>query len=233
MDMTQPKNIIITLLVLVVLLGGAAALMNTNSRNTTPVNPPGSEDAKTPNQDAQASAIVSARAAATQEVTHVTIKTAKGDIKLALYPKVAPKTVQNFVTLAQKGFYNGLTFHRVVPGFVIQGGDPKGNGTGGPGYQFEDEINPTSLGLPDPLIKQNEARGYAYNYSLTSLPVDVGALAMANAGPNTNGSQFFIVTDAPQDHLNGLHTVFGKVLEGMDVVHKIQQGDKMTSVVVE
>ena len=153
------------------------------------------------------------------------IQTDKGDIKLELYPEAAPKTVANFVALADKGFYNGLTFHRVVPDFVVQGGDPKGDGTGGPGYTFVDEINPWSLGLSEDAIKSYEAQGYQYDKSLTSHKMEVGALAMANSGANTNGSQFFIVTTQAQPHLDGKHTVFGRVTEGMDVVKKIQQGD--------
>lgn len=164
------------------------------------------------------------------------IKTEKGDIALELYPKLAPTTVANFVKLADKGFYNGIKFHRVIPSFMIQGGDPLSRidspavGTGGPGYTFKDEINPKSLGLSDEEISQLEAQGYRYNYDLTSLPVDVGALAMANSGPDTNGSQFFIVTYSAQPHLNGKHTVFGKVVEGMEVVRTIGQGDVMTTI---
>ena len=166
-----------------------------------------------------------------------TMITAKGNIVLELYPKVAPKTVANFVKLAQDKFYDGTKFHRVIDDFMIQGGDPLSKldpaslpagrqvGTGGPGYTFEDEINFKSLGAPDELIAQYEAQGYKYNNSLQSLPVDPGYIAMANAGPNTNGSQFFIVTTKPQQHLYGKHTVFGKVVSGMDVVLKIAQGD--------
>lgn len=153
------------------------------------------------------------------------IKTDKGDIKLELYPEAAPKTVANFVALADKGFYSDLTFHRVVSGFMIQGGDPKGDGTGGPGYTFADEINPWSLGLSEETIKSYQAQGYQYDKSLTSHKMEVGALAMANSGANTNGSQFFIVTTQAQPHLDGKHTVFGQVIEGLDVVRKIQQGD--------
>lgn len=165
-------------------------------------------------------------------VKAMTIKTAKGDIKLELYPEAAPKIVANFVALAEKGFYNGLTFHRVVPDFVVQGGDPKGDGTGGPGYAFADEINPWSLGLPEETIASYEAQGYKYDKNLVSHKMEVGALAMANSGPNTNGSQFFIVTTQAQPHLDGKHTVFGKVIEGMDVVRRIQQGDIMNQIIV-
>ncbi len=160
------------------------------------------------------------------------IKTDRGNIKIEFYPEAAPKTVLNFATLAKNGFYNGLTFHRVVADFVIQGGDPKGDGTGGPGYTFEDEINPWSLGLSEETIKSYEAQGYQYNKSLTSHKMEAGSLAMANSGPNTNGSQFFIVTDEAQPHLDGKHTVFGRVIEGMDVVKKIQQGDIMKEITI-
>ena len=159
------------------------------------------------------------------------METAKGDIEIELYPKVAPKTVLNFIALSQKGFYDGTKFHRVVPGFVIQGGDPLSRtdnqkvGTGGPGYNFEDEINPKSLNVPDAVIKQLEAAGYKYDYTLKSLPSSVGAVSMANAGPNTNGSQFFVIIEEDQPSLNGKHTVFGKVVKGMDVVRAIKQGD--------
>lgn len=144
----------------------------------------------------------------------VTIHTAKGDIELELYPNDAPKTVQNFATHAKKGYYNGLTFHRVEPGFVIQGGDPNGNGTGGYsifGATFEDELNPDT---------ESYKTGYVE-----------GVLAMANRGPNTNGSQFFIML-ADNTTLPKNYTIFGKVTKGMDVVKKITVGDKMTSVEV-
>lgn len=135
------------------------------------------------------------------------IATAKGTIEIELQPQYAPKTVNNFVFLAREGFYDGVTFHRVIPNFMIQGGDPTGTGRGGPGYRFEDEF------------KGNPLRH------------ETGSLSMANAGPNTNGSQFFI-THAPQPHLNNRHTVFGKVTKGQDVVDAIRQGDAMTSVTI-
>ena len=137
-----------------------------------------------------------------------TIETDKGDIELKLYPENAPKTVNNFVFLANEGFYDGVTFHRVIGDFMIQGGDPTGTGSGGPGYKFKDEV------------KNNPLRH------------ETGVLSMANAGPNTNGSQFFI-THSPQPHLNGRHTVFGKVVSGMNVVSAIQQGDAMVKVSIQ
>jgi peptidyl-prolyl cis-trans isomerase B (cyclophilin B) len=137
----------------------------------------------------------------------VTMETDKGSIELELYPQYAPKTVNNFVFLAQEGFYDGVSFHRVISDFVIQGGDPTGTGRGGPGYSFEDEC----AGNP--------------------LKHETGSISMANAGPNTNGSQFFIA-HSPQPHLNGCHTVFGKVTKGQDVVNAIRQGDKMSKVTI-
>ncbi len=181
------------------------------------------------------------------------IETDKGNIKLELFIKDAPKTVENFVKLANEKFYDGIKFHRVMSDFMIQGGDPisKGvhgkdfiyegdenpnnlpmAGTGGPGYSFEDEINPWSLGLDENTIEISESRGYKYTKDLNSHKVDVESLAMANSGPNTNGSQFFIVTMTPQPHLDGLHTVFGKVVEGIDVVRMIERGDMMNKVYV-
>ena len=124
------------------------------------------------------------------------IETNKGRIEIELFDADAPKTVENFTKLARDGFYDGLIFHRVIKDFMVQGGCPQGTGTGGPGYQFEDEINPHKI------VR--------------------GALAMANAGPNTNGSQFFIVTVDAAPWLDGKHTVFGEVTGGMDVVDKIE-----------
>ena len=141
--------------------------------------------------------------------THrVTMETTRGVIVLELAPQYAPKTVNNFVFLVQEGFYDGVTFHRVIADFVIQGGDPTGTGRGGPGYQFEDEFAGNPL--------KNER----------------GAISMANAGPHTNGSQFFIL-HSPQPHLNGKHTVFGKVVQGLEVVDAIRAGDKMHKVTVK
>jgi cyclophilin family peptidyl-prolyl cis-trans isomerase len=129
-------------------------------------------------------------------VSEATMSTNHGDITFELFDEDAPKTVENFRTLARKGFYDGLVFHRIIKDFMIQGGCPKGTGTGGPGYEFEDEINDHK--------------------------VVRGALAMANAGPNTNGSQFFIVTIPEAGWLDGKHTVFGKVTGGMEVVDALE-----------
>ncbi len=144
----------------------------------------------------------------TDKTYRATITTPRGTITLDMHPEHAPKTVNNFVTLARDGFYDGLVFHRVIPNFMVQGGDPTGTGMGGPGYTFEDETQ----GNP--------------------LKHERGVISMANSGPNTNGSQFFI-THGPQPHLNGRHTVFGEVTEGMDVVDAIKQGDTMDSVTIE
>jgi cyclophilin family peptidyl-prolyl cis-trans isomerase len=130
-------------------------------------------------------------------MTTATLHTNHGAIELDLFDDDAPETVQNFLKLSRDGFYDGVIFHRVIPDFMIQGGDPTGTGTGGPGYQFEDEIN------------QHK--------------VERGALAMANAGPNTNGSQFFIVTTDAAPWLDGKHTVFGRVTSGMDVADEISE----------
>ena len=141
-----------------------------------------------------------------------TINTNQGSITVDLFAKDAPKTVNNFVFLAQDGFYDGVIFHRVIKNFMIQGGDPTGTGTGGPGYKFEDEIVPT-------LVFDRK-----------------GLLAMANSGPGTNGSQFFITT-IPTDWLNGKHTIFGEVSQGQEVMDTINDiatgaGDKPTQPVV-
>ena len=133
-------------------------------------------------------------------MTLATLHTSEGPIAIELFPEDAPKTVENFTRLASDGFYDGLSFHRVIPDFMIQSGCPRGDGTGGPGYTFEDE--------------PNEHR------------VERGALAMANAGPNTNGSQFFIVTADACPWLDGKHTVFGQVSSGQDVVDRISQVDR-------
>lgn len=154
------------------------------------------------------------------------IHTSMGDIEVEFYKNDAPKAVENMTLLSQKGYYNNLTWHRVIKSFMIQGGDPGGDGRGGEsawGGYFDDEINPTSLGLTQDQISQYETKGYKYNYSLTSHKMQVGSLAMANAGPNTNGSQFFIVTEKDQPHLDGQHTVFGHVIKGLDVAVKISE----------
>lgn len=135
-----------------------------------------------------------------------TIETGKGNIVLKLFASDVPVTVNNFVFLAREGFYDDTTFHRVISDFMAQGGDPIGTGTGGPGYKFADEF--------------------------TEHTHVTGALSMANAGPNTNGSQFFI-TYAPQDHLNGKHSVFGQLVSGMDVLKAMENGDTIVRITIE
>jgi len=142
------------------------------------------------------------------KVFTVKLETSRGDIELELYAEHAPKTVNNFVFLINESFYDGVTFHRVIDKFMIQGGDPEGTGRGGPGYRFEDEL------VDNPLKHESKV------------------ISMANAGPNTNGSQFFI-THLPTPHLDGKHTVFGKVTQGVDVVDAIRQGDVITKASVK
>jgi cyclophilin family peptidyl-prolyl cis-trans isomerase len=139
-------------------------------------------------------------------IYQVVISTDRGDITMELDPKLAPNTVNNFVSQARAGFYDGLTFHRVVPDFVVQGGDPEGSGRGGPGYKFADE----------------PVKG---DYTL-------GAVAMANAGPNTNGSQFFICIDDCRHKLDKAYNLFGYVIDGIDVAQAVSQGDVMRTVSV-
>ena len=135
-----------------------------------------------------------------------TIETEKGKIVLELFASDVPVTVANFVFLSREGFYNGTTFHRVIPGFMAQGGDPTGTGSGGPGYKFTDEFTE-----------------HAHN---------IGVLSMANAGPNTNGSQFFI-TYTPQPHLDGKHSVFGQLVTGMDILKTIENCDAIVGITIE
>lgn len=184
-----------------VAIGGVVYTMRQNNKLSSVVSKPYSTASTSPNATALTSNLPSNTTVPMSSITPVketvkaTFKTNKGIIELELDGAAAPITVGNFVQLAKAGFYNGVIFHRVIPQFMIQGGDPTGTGMGGPGYQFEDEVN--------------------------SLKVVRGALAMANAGENTNGSQFFIVTGAAFPHLDGKHTVFGKVTAGMDVVDAI------------
>lgn len=143
-------------------------------------------------------------------MTKAKVETNKGSFTIEFFDNQTPNTVKNIVSLAQSGFYNGVKFHRVIPDFVVQGGDPTGTGGGGPGYQIADEVD-------------------------NSVQIHVlGALSMANSGPNTNGSQFFIVLNPNScKHLNNKHTVFGKVVDGMNVVNMINQGDHIIKVTVE
>ena len=147
-------------------------------------------------------------ASASAEKLSAEIETSRGKIEIELTPDKTPVTVANFVNLAQKGFYNGVTFHRIIPNFMVQGGDPTATGSGGPGYKFEDEFD-SSLKHDTP-----------------------GVLSMANSGPGTNGSQFFI-THVPTPWLDGKHSVFGKVISGQKVVDTLKQGDKIEKVTIK
>ena len=147
----------------------------------------------------------SATDTASMQDIRIILTTSKGPIEATLEPSKAPVTVANFLNLSKRGYYNGLTFHRVIKQFMIQGGDPTGTGSGGPGYRFEDEVNSG--------LKHDRP----------------GIFSMANAGPRTNGSQFFI-THVPTPHLDGKHTVFGHVTKGMDVVNAINGGDKIEKI---
>lgn len=178
------------------------------------------------------------------------LHTSMGDIEITFYGESAPKTIDNFKQLAEKNYYNNLTWHRVIKSFMIQTGDPKGDGTGGEsadGATFADEINADSLGLDKQIVGSTpsvygqistadkpkyaqmtvkqyyESKGSKYDMSVTSHKLVAGSVAMANRGPDTNGSQFFIVTDSPQPHLDGQHTVFASVTKGMDIVKKISE----------
>ena len=150
-------------------------------------------------------AAISATNAHSMEDIRIIVKTSKGDIEGTLFASKAPLTVASYLNLAKRGYYDGLTFHRVIANFMIQGGDPTGTGMGGPGYKFEDEVK-TGLKHDKP-----------------------GIFSMANSGPGTNGSQFFI-THVPTPHLDGKHTVFGEVTKGQNVVNAIAQGDKILKI---
>jgi len=141
------------------------------------------------------------------EDIRITLQTSKGDIEATLYASQVPITIASFLNLAQRGYYDGISFHRVIPNFMIQGGDPTGSGAGGPGYKFEDEFLPN--------LRHDKA----------------GTFSMANAGPGTNGSQFFI-THGPTPHLDHKHTVFGETTKGQDVIDAIAQGDLIKGIVI-
>jgi peptidyl-prolyl cis-trans isomerase B (cyclophilin B) len=201
--MKHPSRIIIPAIVLLLLGAGCAKPItppSDNYQSATPTNQ--SQPKKTMTKNYPPPTVLP-EAERTNKQAHIV--TAKGDIIFELLPD-APLTASNFISLAKVGYFDGLTFHRVVPEFVIQGGDPSGNGTGGPGYQFKDEP-----------VKRK---------------YDPGVVAMANAGPNTNGSQFFIMLPGNQG-LPPQYTIFGKVTKGMDVVSKIVVGDVMTKVTIE
>jgi len=200
------KNIILSIIVIAVVIALGYYLFKPNDKSAEVVLTPDMilDDVATTtgnsnNVSNPTSVATSTTTNLNKKTNMVTIETNYGKIVIETYNTDAPNTVQNFITLANKGFYNGLTFHRVIKGFMIQGGDPSGNGTGGPGYKFADELNPAT-----PSYKAGYKKG---------------VVAMANSGPNTNGSQFFIMhADYP---LPNAYTIFGKVVSGQDVVDKI------------
>ena len=214
------KNIIFSLVIIgVVILGGWYIFgreTNTSKQDTNQAVTPTEDSSNTPSTMIKATTTQASNIMTDNKKTHmVTIETNYGKIVFQTYDSDAPNTVANFIKLTNKKFYDNLTFHRVIPGFMIQGGDPNGNGTGGPGYQFDDELNP-------------DTDSYKAGYKK-------GVVAMANAGPNTNGSQFYIMTADYQ--LPNKYTIFGKVVSGQDVVDKIAlvktgQSDKPITPVV-
>ena len=212
---------IISGIICVAVIGGIIWWASANSSSSTTSSTPATSNEASGTLSASISTTTAASAASTTAVQNfmnkITIQTNKGTIVFETYDADAPNTVNNFITLANKGFYNGLIFHRVIEGFMIQGGDPTGTGRGDPGYKFADELNP-------------ETPSYQAGY----VP---GTVAMANSGPNTNGSQFFIMqADNPLPHL---YTIFGKVLSGIDVVNAIaavsvdSQDKPLTPIVME
>lgn len=210
----------ILLLVAIVSIGVFLILILSNQNNEKPKTPNITLDVTPTSQPKADPPLAEAKISLSPDIASVSattgvIKTAKGDIEVEFYPEDAPKTVTNFATLAKNGFYDNLTFHRVEPGFVIQGGDPNGNGSGGTsiyGPTFSDELKTTT-------------KSYKAGYK-------EGVLAMANRGPNTNSSQFFIML-ADNTSLPKNYTIFGKVTSGMDVVKEIQKGDKILTIDVQ
>ena len=200
------KSIVASLLALLLLGAGCAASTNTQESATNTTDATNTSTSTNTSVPSTTRAFPGILTEAERLNKIVKIETAKGEIVIELYGDTAPKAVSNFISLIQSGFYNGLTFHRREEGFVIQGGDPEGNGRGGPGYTFEDELDDS------------------YTYTR-------GTVAMANRGPDTNGSQFFIMLS---DYaLPKKYTIFGKVISGMEVVDQIAVGDVMTTVTVE
>ena len=198
--MKTSKTFIIIIIAILIIAGIIFAFYENNNQQKV-----SQKSAPVPSQTSQNSSSTSnsqTSNATIKNMSHIiTIKTNLGDISFETYDADAPNTVKNFITLAEKGFYNGVIFHRVIPGFMIQGGDPTGTGTGGPGYTFADELNPDTASYKAGYLK--------------------GVVAMANAGPNTNGSQFFImVSDYP---LPNSYTIFGKVVSGQDVADAISK----------
>lgn len=214
-----PTSVYVTLIICVIVLGVGYYIWSqsqgeSNIQGST--NPQSTADTSAPTPIAPVATPVSEQPQSLKNLMHtITIETNKGTIVFETYDQDAPKAAKNFVDLANKGYYNGIIFHRVIKGFMIQGGDPTGTGTGGPGYTFEDELNPSTASYKE---------GYKR-----------GVVAMANAGPNTNGSQFFIMH---QDYpLPNNYTIFGKVIKGMEIVDAIANtktgaGDKPVDPIV-
>jgi len=196
--MSTSSRWLTAIIIVIIVLAGVQWYLN--SRPTAPFNEYGNVSTSTPAAATATTTSPATTSTIAKNFMHtVTIQTSKGTIVFETYDADAPNTVKNFITLADKGFYNGLIFHRVIAGFMIQGGDPTGTGMGGPGYKFADELNPTT---------DSYKTGYVR-----------GTVAMANSGPNTNGSQFFIMQKDNQLPHN--YTIFGKVISGMDVVDAI------------
>lgn len=233
MDLSTTSHRLGFIAALVVIAGIAVAFFMTNDTESDAtilaVEQSSARSETAPAEAAQSAAAPQSAASAKGIASGAVFETNRGDIEVKFYAAEAPKTVESFSRLAQAGFYNGTTFHRVIPNFMIQGGDPLTKdeaernrwGTGGPGFQFEDEINAVSLGLSSASIAGLESEGYRYRTDIRSKKLVRGTLAMANSGPNTNGSQFFIVTAQSTPWLDGRHTAFGEVIRGMDVVDVI------------
>lgn len=214
-----PTSVYVTLIICVIVLGVGYYIWSQSQGESNiqgSANPQSTADTSTPTPIAPVATPVSEQPQSLKNLMHtITIETNKGTIVFETYDQDAPKAAKNFVDLANKGYYNGIIFHRVIKGFMIQGGDPTGTGTGGPGYTFEDELNPSTASYKE---------GYKR-----------GVVAMANAGPNTNGSQFFIMH---QDYpLPNNYTIFGKVIKGMEIVDAIANtktgaGDKPVDPIV-
>lgn len=218
--MNRTGIIVVVLVALVVIAIGVAIAKTTDAAEETP----------TTTQEVISPAAMSTTPTTVNDwksAQYALLTVPQGRIVIELFPDAAPKTVTNFVTLANRGYYNKLLFHRIVKDFVIQGGDPNGNGSGGEsiyGDTFADEINPQSLDLPeDKIALYQELYGYSYRSDLSSIKITKGVVAMANRGANTNGSQFFIVTGDIDGQLDGKHTAFGKVVEGQEVVDRLNQ----------
>jgi cyclophilin family peptidyl-prolyl cis-trans isomerase len=224
------KNWMIGLVLLLALsFGSCKTQSGTNPEQKpqdTPRVPPVAqlEEKKEPEMQVQRPAMPTAEEIKQMQNEYIIFDTDEGIIKLELFPEAAPMTCFNFRNLTEEGFYDGTIFHRVIRDFMIQGGGFTPNMPKQVPYQFKDEINPDALKLDPQTVNMLQQKGYVLDFSLPSIRLDYGVLAMANAGPNTNGSQFFIITKKDgTDWLNGMHTGFGRVVEGMEIVSKIEK----------